>query len=159
MKHGELALLVCFGATGAAAAIGGYDLGLIQFRKPGAGLFPFIVGIFLAIIAFWTVAREVLRLRARSIGPTLSALTIEAGPAQARLRKEILLLLALAAYMAALNVIAFAPASTLLVAVIVRFVGERSWTYTALLSLGIVLPMTLILGVALKMQLPGGTFY
>ncbi len=159
MKHGELALLVCFGLIGVAAAIGGYDLGLIQFRKPGAGLFPFVVGIFLAIIAFWTVAREAMRLRAHSIPPTLSASMAEAALAQARLRKEILLLLALAAYTAALNIVAFAPASALLVAVMVRFVGERSWTYTALLSLGIVLPMALILGVALKMQLPGGTFY
>src|SRR5690606_2285006 len=47
----DIILTAAAAIVGAAAAWSGYQMGLVQFGKPGAGLFPLLIGVLLALLS------------------------------------------------------------------------------------------------------------
>ena len=143
MNRLEASLFAAVAVIGVAAAYSGYQMGLTQFNKPGSGLFPFIIGALLVLLAVPTLAKRKL-LRAEA--------PVER--AARAWRHEGSIYFGLAAYAALLTLIGFAPSSTLLVLLLLRFVGERSWLFCVSMSICIVAPLFIVFDVLLKLNLP-----
>ena len=154
----ELAVAAAIFVLGIAVAWSAWDMGLTHFKKPGPGLFPFLIGIALAVLA----AALALGGRASTepaLSPTEpSALApIPAAPG-GRLR-ELAVYFALVFYALSLTYVGFAASSLLFVIFLLRFVGRKSWLYAAVVSLAVVAPCMILFVYVLKMQLPRGALF
>ena len=133
---GTLVALV-IGVLGAVLA---YSYGLGTLRRPGAGLWPFVISV--VIIA--------LSLLLLVVGRHL-------GDAERFTRKSLLVLIGLttfAGFGVLLPVIGFEIPSLLLCMVWLRFLGGESWRSTILVSLGTVAAFYLLFLYGLRIPLP-----
>ncbi len=138
--------------VGIAVAYSGYDLGLTQFGKPGAGLFPFILGIALP---FLCIPLLIQWLRVRAVNAS-------SPPAESAYRPwyvETAIYAALIVYVLALPYLGFTICSLLLVFFLVRLTAGKSTMVSFMLSIVLVAPLVLILGKALKIGLPEASLF
>lgn len=148
----ELVLLVLIAAAGSIAAYYGYELGLTQFGKPGAGLFPFIIGIALPLLCAPLLVQRLVV----PADPTGSEV-IEGS--RTHWRAEAAVYLALAAYVVTLPYLGFAIGSLLLVFFLVRFIAGKPWIASGLMAVVVVAPLVVILGKVLKVSLPQSSLF
>jgi hypothetical protein len=127
---------------GAAAAWNGYDMGLIQFGKPGAGLFPLLIGMLLTLLSI----PELLR--------AWNAPAETARDSKRRTALEVSIFAALVVYVAALPYIGFLASSTALVAFLLYLAGRKRLTVAVALSVALVFPIYAIFAWALNVQFP-----
>lgn len=138
--------------AGIAVAYSGYELGLTQFGKPGAGLFPFILGIALPLLCIPLLIRW---FRVRAINAPLPLAEGTHRPWHV----ETAIYAALIVYVLALPYLGFTVCSLLLVFFLVRFTAGKSSMTSLMLSVALVAPLVLILGKALKVGLPEASLF
>lgn len=152
MNRIEPIFLGIISLVGIAVAYSGYDLGLTQFGKPGAGLFPFILGIGLPLLCVPLLIRWFRFPAARAALPLTEN-------ANRPWRVESAIYLALIIYVLALPYLGFTICSLLLVFFLVRFTAGKSTITSLMLSIALVMPLVLILGKALKVKLPEASLF
>jgi len=143
----EFVVLFCSAAIGLVAVYFSYQLGLTHFGKPGAGLFPFIIGWLLfglaaALIVSQTRTRE---FRSESVAGL---------PKRAYWALGSAVYASLLAYAYLLPRAGFLVSSLLLLFVLMKFVGQLTSLRSATLSLAVVVPLYVVLVRLLKMPLP-----
>jgi hypothetical protein len=139
----DIILTAAAAIVGAAAAWSGYQMGLVQFGKPGAGLFPLLIGVLLALLS----ALEFLRAWNASVELPLS----NAGHHFA-LSSSIFA--ALAVYVVVLPFFGFLASSIVLVSFLFYVAGRKRLLLAVAFGIALVLPVYVIFGWALKLQFP-----
>lgn len=131
--------------VGAAIASGSYRLGIGSPSNPGAGLFPFVIGVSIAILST-SVAMSALRIR----------VAIPAGVEWARLLPVIAVFAALVFYTVALERLGFGLTTFVFLAVLLGVLGDRGWSRAAVASACITAGSYGIFAKLLKITLPVG---
>lgn len=148
MNRLETALFAAVAGIGVAAAYSGVQMGLTQFNKPGTGLFPFIIGTVLALLAVPSLLK---RMAPQAPAP--------ADKARRAWRHEVSIYFALAAYAVLLTYAGFALSSSLFVLLLLRLVGRKGWLFCISTSLCIVAPLVIVFDLIFKLNLPKGVLF
>jgi len=125
----------------------GYRLNIGELRRPGSGLFPFLIGLFLAVISL-------ISLR------TLPSKQPQKGTQQERpiYRNIFLCLFALYAYLLIFEWLGFVPTTFLFMIFLLKGIERKGWIVslvTAFLSAAV---SYLFFGIGLRASLPKGIF-
>ena len=148
MARLDIILLAAAALIGVAAAGGGYDMGLIQFNKPGAGLFPLLIGVFLTLISLPAL---VYALRTPAIPPPSDA--------NRHIGLDLAIFTALIAYAIALPYVGFVVSSIGFVAFLLHTAGKKSLMSSAVFSIALVVPLYAIFAFVLKIQFPKSSLF
>jgi putative tricarboxylic transport membrane protein len=132
--------------VGAAIAIGSYRLGIGSPSNPGAGLFPFVIGVSIVVLST-SVSISALRMRIAKA---------TAGVEGARLLPVIAVSAALGFYTLALERIGFGITTFVFLAVLLAVLGDRGWPQAAVASACITAGSYAIFAKLLKITLPAG---
>lgn len=147
MSWGQLLPAVVWIAIGGAIAVGAYNLGLGALNRPGPGLFPFVIGLGMALLSL-SVAAGAFR--------TAKASTTATEPAHAW--AVIAVVAALIFYTVALERIGFMLCTVLFLITLLTVLGRSSWLVAGTVSAGITVGSYLIFAKLLKINLPVGPF-
>lgn len=143
----EVCFLSCAALLAAFAAKAAWDMGLLHFGKPGAGLFPMVISSVLLASSLTLLVTKLIG------GPTNTAPQVSDTEIRAWWR-EAIVYIALLGYAATLPHLGFALSSYLLVFVLIYFVGRQSWYSAALVSLAVVLPFEVLFNWIFNLHLP-----
>ena len=144
----DIILLAAAALIGAAAAWNGYDMGLIHFNKPGAGLFPLLIGLLLTLLS---VSALFNALRAPNGSP--------ARDTDRHIGLELTIFFSLIVYVVALPYVGFAVSSIAFVAFLLYTAGRKSMMFSLAFSIALVIPLYTIFALALKVQLPKSSLF
>src|SRR5690606_21558613 len=117
--------------------------------KPGAGLFPLLIGVLLGALSLPALIHA-LRTPAAETG---------AREPDHHRRLDLVVFLALAAYIVVLPYAGFAISSTVLVAFLFYTAGRMSLIASAAFAVALVLPLYLVFSLLLKVQFPTSSFF
>jgi putative tricarboxylic transport membrane protein len=145
MSWGQLLPAMIWVAIGGAIAAGAYNLGLGALNRPGPGLFPFVIGVGMALLslsvmatAFRVVKAPVLDTETRRVLPVVAVVA------------------ALVFYTVALERIGFVLCTLLFLIGLLGALGRSSWLTALTASVGITVGSYLIFAKLLKINLPIG---
>ena len=105
-----------------------HDIGVGEFRSPGPGLMPFLVGILLLLVSLYALIRSVVRKKEAA----------ETSPKDGdgfRFRKIGLVLLFLLAYALLLEIVGYLVITFLMLILLFRTAGVRSWLSALIIAL------------------------
>jgi putative tricarboxylic transport membrane protein len=122
-----------------------WRLGVGELRKPGSGLFPLLIGMFLLIVSF------LLFLQTRSHGTT-----DKEGTEKVRYRNILLCISALYAFILVLEWLGFIVSTFFLILFLLKAIEHKGWRLaitTALLTAAV---SYAFFGIALRAALPRG---
>jgi hypothetical protein len=126
-----------------------------SIHRPGPGLYPMIVGVFLLTTALGCLAREILRL-GRASARSDAALPAAGAPPGAAYGKTVPLMGSMVAYVLALQPLGFPVCICIFLLVAIRIFGFRKWVP----ALGMAVVLTAVAYVTfviwLKVPLPLG---
>ncbi len=126
----------------AAICAESYRLGMGTFNKPGSGLFPFITGLLIGVLA--TVRQ--LGIGEQNGIPNSSA----------SLNRVFSLAAALFVYVFLLDKIGFTLSTILLIVFFLRMIEAKSWILTVLIAIPTPFCTYLIFKILLRVQIPTG---
>lgn len=143
----DIALAVVWMIGGIAIVVQSVQLGLVGAYGPESGFFPMLAGIAVTGGAGWTLASRSQRV---ATGTTLT-------PSADATCRVVLMMILLVALALGISWIGFLPATLLLTTLIVRTVGQGSWTQS--LSVGILAPVCIyaLFAWGLRTPLPTGS--
>jgi hypothetical protein len=150
-----------------ALVAGGYLLAnaghaLDSLANPGPGVFPLAVGLLLAILAGWQVARAGGRLMAVPRDPGVR-LGVDArqgwGQSTKNERAPFCMVATLALYLIVLGRLGFLSSTFVLVIICSKLMGSRGWGRPIALAFGIVLASYVLFSIWLKVPLPTGYLF
>ena len=124
-----------------------YRLKIGELRRPGSGLFPFLIGLFLAVVSL-------ISLRTRPSKQPQQGTTQE----RPIYRNIFLCLFALYAYILIFEWLGFVPTTFLFMIFLLKGIERKGWTVslvTAFLSAAV---SYLFFGIGLRASLPKGIF-
>jgi putative tricarboxylic transport membrane protein len=147
MSWGQLVPAVIWVSIGSAIAAGAYNLGLGALNRPGPGLFPFVIGVGMALLSLSVTATAFRVVKA----PASAAETSRALPV-------IAVVAALVFYAVALERIGFALCTPLFLVTLLGVLGRSSWLVATTVSAGITVGSYLIFAKLLQINLPIGPF-
>jgi len=147
MSWGQLLPAMIWVVIGSAIAAGAYNLGLGALNRPGPGLFPFVIGVGMAVISLSVTATA---FRVAKV-PALAAETRRALPV-------IAVVAALIFYTFALERIGFVLCTLLFLVTLLGVLGPSSWLVAITATAGITVSSYLIFAKLLKINLPIGPF-
>lgn len=139
----DIVLPIAAAIIGVAAAWSATGMGLVEFNKPGAGMFPFLIGIILTVLSIPAFIHSARKTR------TTSAVSAERHTAL-----EVTIFIGLIAYVLALPWFGFLVSSVAFVAFLFRIAARKSALVSFALGVILVVPIYLILAVALKVPVP-----
>jgi putative tricarboxylic transport membrane protein len=137
--------------TGIVICIGAFRLSLGSMNNPGPGMFPFLAGAILAILASILLFQSI---RSRETPPTEDAFFVGAGGT----RKAGLILIALFAYSLGMEYLGFILGTTLFLAFLLAVVEPQRWYIVVFGSLFSSLLAYAIFKVAFDTPLPAGLY-
>jgi putative tricarboxylic transport membrane protein len=145
MNWGQVLPAIIWLGIGTAIASGAYRLGIGALNNPGPGLFPFVIGLGMAVLSLGVAATSV-----RSAPVTaVSAAPRHMGAALAVIG-------ALAFYALALERIGYVLCTLVFLLVLLSVLGRRSWAVCVAASVLITAGSYLIFAKGLKINLPVG---
>ena len=103
------------------------NIGLGEFRSPGPGLMPFLVGLFLLLISLYALIRSLLRRSGREK-------TLNREESRIYFRKIGLVLLLLLAYALLLEKIGYLITAFLMLVFLFRSAGSTGWRFVLIIS-------------------------
>ena len=103
------------------------NIGLGEFRAPGPGLMPFLVGLFLLLISLYALIRSLLRRSGREE-------TSNREGSKIHFRKIGLVLLLLLAYALLLEKIGYLITAFLILVFLFRSAGSTGWRFVLIIS-------------------------
>lgn len=124
-----------------------YRLNLGELRKPGSGLFPFLIGISIVLFSFILLIQTLLN-------------KAEKREEKERLnyRKIILCLVSLYAYALIFEWLGFIPSTFLLIIFILKFIEQRGWFLVFITALLTAIISYALFEIWLQATLPKGVF-
>ena len=125
-----------------------HDIGVGEFRSPGPGLMPFLVGVFLFLISLYALIRSFLTKRQ-------AAEASAKGDEEFHLRKIGLVLFFLLAYALLLEMIGYLVTTFLMLMLLFRTAGVRRWI-TALIISVVTSLVTYVFFTYLGLRFPAG---
>ena len=125
-----------------------YKYGLGNFRTPGPGLMPFLVGFLLFIICFYLL----LRLPFRMYGRVKAA---KEEQSQISYRKIVLILASLYAYALVFESLGYLIGTFILLTILFRSAGSKRWS-VILISSGVTVLATYFAFTYLGLRFPPG---
>ncbi len=125
-----------------------HNIGLGEFRSPGPGLLPFLVGLFLLLISLYALIRSLLSRSSRG-----KALNIEGS--RTYFRKIGLVLLLLLVYASLLEKIGYLISAFLMLVFLFRSAGSKGWRF-ALITSGVTVLITYVFFTYLGLRFPPG---
>jgi putative tricarboxylic transport membrane protein len=128
---------------GLAVAFVSYGLGLGDFRMPGPGAWPFILGVVFAVLGGWLWLHP-------------AATPAEAEQGKSRWAALTICLVSFFAYAFLLEPMGYLVATTLVMIVQLRWVEGRTWTVALSTSVLAAVISFVMFGVWLKVPLPPG---
>ncbi len=125
-----------------AICVESYRLGMGTFNKPGSGLFPFITGLLIGVLA---------TVRQLSVGEQNRIPNVSAPP-----NRVLSLAAALFVYAFLLDKIGFILSTILLIVFFLRVIEAKSWIVTALIAILTPFCTYLVFKILLRVQMPIG---
>ncbi len=138
-------------AVGLATLYGSVQLGLGTLREPGSGLFPFLAGVFISLVALIIFLKSFIRWRA-------IPLDLKAHWTGVNWHRSFIICLLILGFILFLEGLGFFVTSFLLLFLIFRYVERLSWGNSVIIPV-LTLGLTyLLFNVLLKSTLPKGIF-
>ncbi len=153
MKRLDALLLVASTLLGLVVVYSAVGMGLTYHNKPGSGLFPFLIGLLMAMVSGSVLVTHIFR-----VGLSADATARSDCSGQKNRTRVTLVYALLIVYTLSLRYFGFATSSLLLMIVLLRCVGLKSWMYSIGMSVCVVIPITAVAVYVLKIQLPVGMF-
>ena len=122
-----------------------WRLGVGQLRKPGSGLFPLLIGMFLLIVSF------LLFLQTRS-----HTTTDKEGREKVRYRNILLCISSLYAYILVLEWLGFIVSTFFLILFLLKAIEHKGWRLAVTTALLTAAVSYAFFGIALRAALPRG---
>ena len=141
-----------FVLVGAWSAWEGKSLGLFQFGSPAPGLFPFVFGAMLGVIAFISLGVDIARYR-RMASSVPAETVLEEGEPGGRRRVVGYLVVGVGCALT-MNWIGFIPAALIGMLVLTRLVERLSWRASLLITVGSAICAELLFHRLLAVPLP-----
>ncbi len=108
------------------AMIGAYKLGLGDFREPGAGLMPFLIGAVLFLASIPVILKSVSKIK--------TVLSKKTHPAKIDVTKLACVAGSLFAYCFLLGRLGYLVSTTLLLLFLFKIAGSRQWRFVIAVS-------------------------
>ena len=138
-------------AVGLATLYGSVQLGLGTLREPGSGLFPFLAGVFISLVALIIFLKSLIQWRA-------VPLDLKAHWTGVNWHRSLIICLLVLGFILFLEGLGFFVTSFLLLFLIFRYVERLSWGNSIIIPV-LTLGLTyLLFNVLLKSTLPKGIF-
>jgi hypothetical protein len=147
VRAAEIAVAAGFFAIGALVIVDSVRLGIgWQADGPAAGYFPFYIGVLICIASLINVVSALIAARGGN------STFVEVG----QLKLVLSVLLPAAAYVGIIGWLGIYVASTLFVALFMRWLGKYAWWKVAAVSVGNSVVFFLIFEIWFKIPLPKG---
>lgn len=127
-----------------------HNIGLGEFRSPGPGLMPFLVGLFLLFISLYALIRSLLRRTGKEK-------TLNSEESKFHFRKIVLVLLLLLAYALLLEKIGYLITAFLMLVFLFRTAGSRGWRFVLIIS-SVTTLVTYVFFTYFGLRFPPGVF-
>jgi putative tricarboxylic transport membrane protein len=125
-----------------------HDIGLGEFRSPGPGLMPFLVGVLLFLISLYALIRFVSRKKG-------AAETSEKAGSELHFRKIGLVLFFLLVYALLLEKVGYLITTFLMLILLFRTAGVNRWRFALIIS-GVTALVTYVFFGYLGLRFPAG---
>ncbi len=134
-------------AIGILLSVESYRLNLGGFHRPGSGLFPFLIGIFLSVESSVLLVQSLLNKSEK-----------KEAKEKINLRKFLLCLISLYVYALVFEWLGFMPSTFLLIFFLLRFVEKKGWGMAIIAAFFTAMISHLFFKTLLHATLPRGIF-
>jgi putative tricarboxylic transport membrane protein len=139
----QKAAMLLWLVLGLLIAAESYRVGLGSFGKPDSGLFPFLIGIFLTVLAVILLRQPLTEGKEKPEG-------------KINYFKIVWCLLSLYIYAMTFEWLGFVPATFFLLIFLLRFLERKGWVLVLTVALLTAVASYIFFGVLLQAQLPKG---
>jgi putative tricarboxylic transport membrane protein len=146
MKKREIFSSLGWVLFGLMISYGAVSLGLGSFRRPGPGLFHFIIGIAILLLSSCQI---IAQLRKTSVSR-------DSLPQSDGLKKIIYAMMSLIFYAITLEYLGFLVCTVIFFMLLLRIVGQRRWGYTIVTSVTVSALTYIVFRIWLNVNLPMG---
>jgi len=151
MKAQGFLSLISWDLIGLIICIGSVSLKLDSFSNPGPGMFPFLIGSGIILLATIQLVIEVYH--------TEDLLRTRPWPHFSGLKKVIWILVLLVFYAAFVDRLGFFLCTLFFLVTLFKTVGQKSWIVVILYSIPICILSYVLFQILLKINLPKGSFW
>src|SRR4030042_933900 len=148
MKKSDIILTIFWLGLSIFVMVLSYKYGFGNFRTPGPGLMPFLIGLLLFIICFYILLRLPFRMYER-------AKTAKEEQSQINYRKIVIILVSLYAYALFFESLGYLIGTFILLSILFRSAGSKRWS-VILISSGVTVLVTYFAFTYLGLRFPPG---